>query len=75
MKLTSWYPPRIKPVRVGVYKTQLTQLTHSNNIDHFTGFSKWDGERWSDTRRSVKAASICDIEGMQTKTWCGLVKE
>jgi hypothetical protein len=38
MKLTEWYPYRIKPVREGVYET---------NMSGRLGYSYWTGTQWS----------------------------
>ena len=39
MKLTPWFGPMTKPVRVGVYQRRHKAL-------QFSVFSYWDGEQW-----------------------------
>lgn len=41
-KLTPWFPPHIKPVRVGLYRAQDT--TMRCNCCHI--YLHWDGEEW-----------------------------
>lgn len=39
MKMTGWFPPHIKPVRVGEYIAITTKLAYVRRW--------WDGNRWS----------------------------
>lgn len=40
-KVTGWYPPEIKPVRVGWYACQQCTITRSWRNRHY-----WDGRQW-----------------------------
>lgn len=39
--MTPWYPPEVKPVRVGVYQRK--------SFIAGIGFSHWNGKKWSYT--------------------------
>lgn len=41
-KLTDWFPPEIKPVRVGVY-----QVGETEGLSDPDGYSYWDGFHWA----------------------------
>lgn len=78
---TEWYSPHIKPVRSGVYETQIhVDDDVTQPVFHF-GFSYWDGKKWSNTRATIQLASkeICKrygfLNGFQNKHWRGLTKE
>lgn len=47
-RLTKWYPPEIKPVRVGVYAIQ------SRLMEGF--YSYWNGQWWGYRMGSVQSA-------------------
>lgn len=49
--LTPWYPPHIKPKRIGVYKTRLTAP-----MPHPRWFNYWNGKHWMPGGRSVHTA-------------------
>lgn len=53
MKLTPWFPPDVKPVRVGVYEKNL-----------FNGrrwYSKWDGSQWLFICETADGAAVEQI--------------
>ena len=69
-KLTPWYPPEIKPVRVGVYKIKIS----ANNS--FDLYSHWTGQRWLHTAWSPARASEAKGNSLyQNKTWRGLTEK
>ena len=39
MKLTDWFPPEVKPVRVGVY-----QRDYQDDFPEIPSYSYWNGE-------------------------------
>lgn len=72
MKLTPLYPPNIKPVRSGVYQTQLTPdakaaYSHWNN-----GTKHWG---WGETNPSLTETYPQGSSAYQNKYWRGLTKE
>lgn len=71
MKLTPIFPPHIKPVRVGVYKT-----TCDDSAEIPVYFSYWNGRRWSYACYSMEGAGARSesIALYQNKSWQGLLK-
>jgi hypothetical protein len=76
-KFTNWYPPHIKPVRVGVY-----QVEHPLSIDAV--YCYWDGKHWGYFKADVNAAAKDRWKGKyvpthyapaQNKVWRGLAEE
>lgn len=63
-KLTSWFPPSIKPVHVGMYKT------------HLWGKSAWcywsGGWGWASKNFALANKSRGHVGAVQNKTWRGL---
>lgn len=67
MTTTEWFPADIKPVRIGVYETDLGPA-----FSQF-GFSYWDGNHWSNQYLLIEtAARFSDHIGVQDKLWRGL---
>lgn len=62
--LTPWYPPHIKPVRVGVYETD----TRIGRYQH------WNGQFWGPYDPDVELAAYShDMRsGYQSPRWRGL---
>lgn len=60
-QLTDWFPPYIKPVRVGVYSTDW-------------GYAHWNGKRWGCGQDTPWLARKCPDyrKAFQRKSWCGL---
>lgn len=69
-KLTPWFATDVKPVRDGVYNTELR-----TNHGSLFGYSFWRNGCWSDTEQSVAEAYACKQDGEQDKLWRGLTKE
>jgi hypothetical protein len=68
MKLTEWYPYSTKPVREGVYET---------NMSGRLGYSYWTGTRWSNQSLHAVYAerSKAWLSGAsQKKNWRGLAE-
>ena len=69
--LTPWYPPHIKPVRVGVYETD-------SEINHFPGaegcYQHWDGQVWGYCAHRIDYCLTADIAQSrhQSPRWRGL---
>lgn len=75
MKLTPIFPPHIKPVRKGVYKTWFTGYT---GIKH-EGYSYWNNKKWSHQRPLIKNEDYYIGNGVwspanQNKSWQGVLK-
>lgn len=69
MKLTPIFPPHIKPVRVGVYKT-----TCDDSAEIPAYFSYWSGRRWSCACYSIEYVGSQRRSLYQNKSWQGLLK-
>jgi hypothetical protein len=67
MKLTEWYPPRIKPIRIGVYITR-------DNGQIF--FQYWSGNFWKTRCRTIEGAyGFKDhVSSHQNVEWKGMSK-
>jgi hypothetical protein len=67
---TDWFPPKIKPVHIGVYEVSLGKL-------YSPTYAYWNGELWGWTELSVASAVACRTPrgAIQHKTWRGLTKE
>lgn len=63
-KVTPWFPPSIKPVHIGAYKTNNGRL----------GFSYWNGLAWGVQSSSPLTAHIYKTTrgATQDKQWRGL---
>lgn len=46
MIYTDWFPPRMKPVRPGVYLTAFNAHVRANNLLPATYFRYYDGQNW-----------------------------
>lgn len=70
MKKTRWFPAHIKPVRPGVYETNLFSPNGGN-------YAYWDGKRWAVAFAHVPLANsirnYCDA--IQEKEWRGLAEK
>ena len=67
-KLTPWYPENVKPVREGVYET---------NMSGRFGYSYWTGRQWSNqSKLAVNAArsKTWTSGASQKKNWRGLAE-
>lgn len=74
MKLTDWYEPFQKPVRIGVYMTE-TPIRYTGQVFH--RYSYWDGEFWYLPCGYVLAAQeLGKMKYGKSKPlrWCGLKK-
>lgn len=71
--LTKWYPPSIKPKRVGIYMT-IDQFTFE--IDGKIWFQYWTGKRWKLRSDTINGAhKLKDYESQhQHVYWRGLKK-
>ena len=71
MKLTPIFPPHIKPVRVGVYKTTVYDPEERPDL-----FSYWNGKWWGFACYTQKEA--IDVRSMksgyQNKSWQGVAR-
>lgn len=68
-ELTPWFPPEVKPVRVGWYETHM--------LKSIVGHSFWAGNKWSNTYfgeswNEINLRSISFDGAIQKKTWRGL---
>lgn len=68
MKMTPWFPPEIRPVRVGEYQCDSSARRW------------WDGESWScmyfpDEPRAIKLAERQQVSCYQEIQWRGLAEE
>lgn len=64
-KLTDWFPPEVKPVHVGVYKTNASVGT----------YQKWNGKYWCAFCATVDRAAHCENSNkslVQHVRWRGL---
>ena len=76
MKLTDWFGPDVKPVRIGVYQIQLSVRGDS--------YAYWSGTRWGACTGAAYGdagieialeAELRNYEGAnQNKTWRGLAE-
>jgi len=76
-QLTGWYPPHIKPVRVGVYETRLPGWNEVWGGSSFKCFKHWDGEFWGYASETIDEAQIyADQQSIsQHNYWRGLKTE
>lgn len=68
-KLTKWFEPGTKPVRVGVYQTKF----FSDDI----GYSYWNGKEWCWQKDTLAEASKNRVTfgSFQKKPWRGLAEK
>ena len=69
MKLTPWFGPMTKPVRVGVYQRRHKAL-------HFAVYSYWDGQQWflgCDTPQLAETETMISVN-QQNFMWRGVMK-
>jgi hypothetical protein len=76
-KLTDWFPPDVKPVRVGVY-----EMRPGNDIvwgGQLGRFQHWNGERWGGYSSSPNLAALSDCVNFtsmhQHRGWRGLAEK
>jgi hypothetical protein len=64
-ELTDWFPPEIKPVRIGVYQRQFS---------NYSSYSWWNGKHFSIGREFPSALDIHSAQEsvFQNKPWRGL---
>jgi hypothetical protein len=69
MRHTSWYPPSIKPYRVGVYE-KLSQVYEK-------GYQYWNGEFWGRwcTTPAFAYAARDEKSAFQNEYWRGFTEE
>ena len=72
--LTDWFPPDVKPVRVGVY-----EIFHPDYGNDLECFAYWDGKFWG-LFMPTKQGAISEryqhnCGSHQFKTWRGLSKK
>ena len=69
---TDWYPPTIKPARVGVYERQMGSFSMGGR------YSYWNGEFWCGWGGTVLIAeqngNCGHISAVQSAPWRGFVK-
>jgi len=74
MKLTPWFPVRIKPARVGVYEVKLEVIEDrlgGTAIEQ--GFCYWGGDMWAVIKSTPDEAYARRVMvGSQHKAWRGL---
>lgn len=67
MKLTPWYPPEVKPVRVGVYQRNLGEGSPT--------YSRWNGREWKFSRPTADEADEQTFRSLwQYMDWRGLAE-
>lgn len=74
MKLTGWFSENTKPVHIGVYRTR--HYLYDNK--YASGYSYWNGEKWSNCMSSVKDAYSrfkWTERAIQEKEWHGLAEQ
>lgn len=75
-KLTPWFPADQKPVRRGVYKTELRSSVREAVIE--ISYSYWDGANWGNSQPTPEKARSHFLKngfGNQNKPWCGLAAD
>ena len=74
-KLTDWFPPGVKPVRVGVY--QVCEHWWLAREWHSHGYQHWDGQRWGIFNPTPDAAAAeADLASeYQINFWRGLAEQ
>lgn len=72
--LTDWFPPDVKPVHIGIYRTRM--FTHyTDGVPQYgnEGLSHWDGARWGNTARYDTPIPYEELSGAdQNKMWRGI---
>jgi hypothetical protein len=63
METTEWYPPDVKPVRVGAY-----EITFFDSGWAYEWFAWWDGRQW------LSSEFGCSLQ-YQKQTWRGLTEK
>jgi len=69
MKLTPWFPAKVKPVRAGVYEIQEDELP--------VWYRRWDGKNWyvGDPTPEGAAQERTILASWFRAPWRGLAKE
>lgn len=77
MQLSERFPHNIKPVHPGVYRTIMFDFDDPNEAVLFEGYSRWDGNFWSNAYSTLADANIavCVSGAYQNKVWWGIIKE
>ena len=71
-KMTPWFPPKIKPVRVGVYQIRFNFNTYIKDPMYAT----WNGKRWSNFSHREDGHWLNIYSGAeQKKIWRGFTEE
>lgn len=71
-QMTPWFPPHIKPVRVGVYPIM---FTYSRPGD-MEKYATWNGRKWSNFSYSKTGVWLSEFKGAeQKKLWRGFTEE
>jgi hypothetical protein len=72
-KMTNWFPPRIKPVRKGVYQIQYWK---TQSPEYTAMYATWNGVRWSIGSYKLSDGNHNDFDGAnQNKFWRGFTEE
>jgi len=69
-KRTPWYPPEVKPVRVGVYEVAMTIVP--------VWYRYWDGENWhvgDETPALALKSAPLNGTSWSVKHWRGLTEK
>ena len=67
--MTPWFPPRIKPVREGVYEVKFCS-------DGDICYAAWNGKNWSWFDLSPRGQRLRDFQNSaQNKYWRGFTEE
>ena len=81
LPMTFWFPPEIKPVRDGWYKTRfLFDMVQGYRVS-MEGWSYWHtaSGKWSGQYKETKGLKPREFHATlgarQDKSWCGLYKE
>ena len=64
MKLTPWFPPEVKPVRVGMYQCKMCIGMNFSRDLHY-----WNGENWWYARNHILGDPLRNV------TWRGLARK
>lgn len=71
--MTDWFPANVKPVRDGVYETQMDDI---DRIPIPRGFSSWRRGKWGNQFETADRAKFREhYDGHQDKKWRGLAEK
>jgi hypothetical protein len=70
--MTDWFPPHIKPVRVGVYEIKyIGKGSHESYM-----WATWNGKKWSSGSYNLSDGNHKNFDvANQKKFWRGFTKE